>query len=587
MIGIYLTGIIVLILLELNKNSLWGWAAAAAVLAGYAFLYRKVLIRKRGLLKAAGLVCLAALSALIVFLTPGPYRLRPAVEGKDVAATEIITVKQGQLRGSVTADGAVEIFTGVPYAKPPVGDLRWKEPQDPEPWEGILEADHYAPMSFQPDSGKLYGSLADIIGYHDYQITAKDNFRDVMSEDSLYLNIWKPAGEIHDAPVLVYVHGGSLMTGQPWYADYSGEGLARDGVIVVNMGYRLGVFGFLADPQLAEESENGTTGNYGLLDQVMALEWVRDNIAAFGGDPDNVTLAGESAGSACVSALCTSPLAKGLFVRAVGESSTTTAPQPAHSFRSLNEAFRAGEKTKEMLGVSSVEELRALPAEQLVSATDLNHHITVDGYVLTETPYESYQKGIHNETAILNGYNRTEGKLFLLMDRTDLKNYETKIRNVFGTYADEVLELYPASASKEAASNWEEIYSVIYFSYGHACWTRQALANDIPVYAYWFTKDNRRLGANHGGEEVYFYGNIPEDSRLYDDSDRQLGDTMKQYFLNFIRTGDPNGDSLPEWEPVSDPEVIFELGTNIGTVWEKYIKLYHILDEMQGFERGG
>ena len=179
----------------------------------------------------------------------------------------------------------MEVYAGIPYAKPPVGELRWREPQDPEPWEGVLAADHFAPMSMQPQNAAWYSSMAQIIGYHDYEISLDDNFRDLNSEDALYLNIWKPAGEQENLPVLVYIHGGSLQTGQPWYADYSGEGLARKGVIVVNMGYRLGVFGFLADEELMAESPNGTTGNYGLLDQIKALEWVRDNIAAFGGDP--------------------------------------------------------------------------------------------------------------------------------------------------------------------------------------------------------------------------------------------------------------------------------------------------------------
>ncbi len=582
MAWIILTGIVFAALLELNKNSITGWALALAVFAGYLLLYRMVLRRQRWWLRAGGFLLFAGALAAVLVLTPPPYRQRPAVTGKEPAVTDVITVEQGQLTGLTAADGLYEVYAGIPYALPPVGELRWKEPQDPGPWEGVFRADHFAPMSYQPDNGRLYGSLADIIGYHDYKITLQDNYRDMMSEDSLYLNIWKPAGEVHDAPVLVYVHGGSLMTGQPWYADYSGAGLAAVGVIVVNMGYRLGVFGFYADPDLAAESPAGTTGNYGLLDQIKALEWVRDNIRAFGGDPDNVTLAGESAGSACVSALCTSPLAKGLFRRVIGESSTTVAPQPAHSFRSLEAAYRAGKATRESFGAASLADMRKIPAEALVAATDAHHHITVDGYVLAETPYESYAKGIHNEEAILHGYNLTEGRLFLIMDRTTLKNYRQKVERYFGEYADEVLAMYPAADDREAAAAWEKIYSVIYFSYGHHCWSGLAEENGIPVFEYLFTKDNKRLGANHGGEEVYFYGNIPADSRLYDESDRELGKAMKQYFRNFIFSGDPNGEGLPAWEEAADPDVIFELGDTIGPVKEPDTGLYRILDKMQG-----
>ncbi|MBE6990336.1 MAG: carboxylesterase family protein [Ruminococcaceae bacterium] len=584
MIGLIVVGVVFLTLLEFNKNSLWGWVLALAVLAGFFFLRKNVLLDKPWLLRFGSWVGLIAVLTVVLACTQGPFLLRPAVEGRNPAVTEIVTVAQGQLTGVTTGDGAVEVYAGIPYAKPPVGELRWKEPQDPEPWEGVLAADHFAPMGMQPSNGAIYGSLADIIGYHDYTVTTKDNCRDVMSEDSLYLNIWKPAGKVTDAPVLVYIHGGSLMTGQPWYADYSGAGLARDGVIVVNMGYRLGVFGFFADPALAAESPSGTTGNYGLLDQIKALEWVRSNIAAFGGDPDNVTIAGESAGSACVTALCTSPLAKGLFRRAIGESSTVTAPEPAHSYRTLEEAYAAGAATKEKLGAASLKELRDIPAEQLVAATNQHHHITVDGCVLTESPYESYQKGIHNEEAILHGYNRTEGALFILFDNAKLKNYEQKVRDYFGRRADEVLALYPAATDAEARTNWIDIYSAAIFTHGHYCWTRQALAEDIPVYAYWFTKDNGRLGGNHGGEEAYFYGNIPNGSKLYDESDRTLGEIMHGYFRNFIATGDPNGEGLPRWEAVSDPGRIFELGASVGETDEPYAALYPILDAMQGWQ---
>ena len=475
-----LFALIVLSALELNKNTLLGWGLALVLLLGYA-----VWRAKKPSVLPVRLCCFALLLAALfgVFRhTEGPVRLHPAVEGKNGGVTEIVTVSDGQLTGVYTADRAVEVYAGIPYAAPPLGELRWREPQDPKPWEGVLAADSFAPMAMQPQNSPLYSSLSQIIGYHDYKITLTDNFREPNSEDALYLNIWKPAGDREGLPVLVYVHGGSLQTGQPWYADYSGEGLARKGVIVVNMGYRLGVFGFLAAEELQAESPNGTTGNYGLLDQIKALEWVRDNIAAFGGDPDNVTLAGESAGSACVSALCTSPLAKGLFRRAIGESSTVTAPRPAHSFRSLDSALETGAETMERFGCASIEEMRALSAETLAVAADVNHHMTVDGYVLTQTPYEAYRKGEHNEEAILHGFNAQEGGPFLLMSRTGLKNFESRVRGYFGDCADEVLALYAPATDKEASAMWTDIYSAFFFTHGHACWDRQAAASSIPSY---------------------------------------------------------------------------------------------------------
>ena len=575
-----LFALIVLALLEFNKNMVIGWVLAVILLASYALLRTHISKRVLRLLCFLLLVCLLT---GILFLTVGPVKRHPAVEGGNGGVTDIVTVADGELTGVYTADRAVEVYAGIPYAAPPVGDLRWREPQDPEPWEGVLAADSFAPMSMQVQNSVIYSSLAQIIGYHDYKVSLDDNYRDANSEDALYLNIWKPAGAQEKLPVLVYIHGGSLQTGQPWYADYRGEGLARKGVIVVNMGYRLGVFGFLATEELQKESPNGSTGNYGLLDQIKALQWVQNNISAFGGDPDNVTLAGESAGSACVTALCTSPLAKGLFRRAIGESSTVTAPKPTHSFRLMDQALATGRETMARFSCTSIEELRRVDAKTLVAAADTNHHMTVDGYVLTQTPYEAYQKGEHNEEAILQGFNSLEGVPFILFSDADMKNYENRVRSYFGSYADEVLSLFPASTDEEAKNNWIDIYSAIFFTHGHYCWTRQAIANGIPAYEYYFSKENGRLGPWHSGEEVYCYGNIPADSRLYDSSDRELADLFSSYFANFAATGDPNGEGLPAWEMSTDGTQLMELGENVGMTEDRFLAIDRILDRMQDF----
>ena len=571
-----------LALLELNKNALWTWPLSLLLFLCYGLLRRGPLKGKPFFLRLAAFAGFAVLLGMLVRFGPGPYRMRPAAEGAK-GKTDVVHIAQGDLTGVYTADGAVEVYAGIPYAKPPIGPLRWREPADPEPWDGVLAADHFAPMSMQPRNSELYNSLAQIIGYHDYVFRLDDNVRDPVSEDSLYLNIWKPAGQQEKLPVLVYIHGGALQTGQPWYEDYRGEGLAREGVLVVNMGYRLGVFGFLADEELAEESPNGTTGNYGLLDQIQALKWVRDNIEAFGGDPENVTIAGESAGSACVSALCTSPLAKGLFRRAIGESSTVTAPEPAHSFRLLDTALETGARTKARFGAQTIEELRQVDAKTLAAAADINHHITIDGYVLRETPYESYRKGQFNEEALLHGFNAGEGTPFILFDMANSKNYESKVRGYFGDYADAVLALYPASTTKEARDNWIDIYSGIYFTYGHYCWSRQT-ADRIPVYEYFFTKENGRLGPWHSGEEVYCYGNIPTDSPLYDEGDRELSRIMLQYWKNFIVSGDPNGEGVPQWERSDGGENLMELGESPRMVRDPFLDLYSIFDRMSGFD---
>ena len=576
---------IMLAVLELNKNTVWGFVLLLLVTAGFYTAHRFIVKRKnKWYLRLCVWLAWLGLFCGVLFLTWPPVQAVPAVSVKNPEKTEIITLSQGDLQGVYNADKSVEVYAGIPYAKPPVGELRWKEPQDAEPWEGVLLADHFAPMGMQPRNLPIYYSLAQIIGYHDYKITLDDNYTEPVSEDSLYLNIRKPAGKLSKAPVLVYVHGGSLQTGQPWYADYSGEGLAKEGVITVNMGYRLGIFGYFADEELAAESTNGTTGNYGMLDQIKALEWVRDNISAFGGDPDNVTLAGESAGAASVSALCTSPLAKGLFRRVILESSTTASVHPPHSFRTLDEALETGKATKEKLGCSTVAELRALSAEQLVDEAQAHHHMTVDGYALTETPYESYQKGVHNEEAILHGYNEEESAAFIMFDRANMKNYEQKIRAYFGEYSDDLLKLYPASTDEEADLYWAEIYGAVFFDYPHYCLNRLAAQNDIPVYEYLFAKKNGRIGNWHSGEEVYCYGNIPDDSTLYDSRDRELSAQMLGYWKSFSENGDPNAGGLPEWKENRGSDSVMYFGDTTEMMSEREHALFEILDKFDGWK---
>lgn len=567
----------------LNKSALFGLillvAVTAAFYVGHFFMVKKD--KKRGL-RALLWIGWVAIFVGLIFLSWPSTKAVPATEGKDLAKTGIVTVTDGKLQGVYNEDNSVMIYAGIPYAKAPVGDLRWKAPQDPEPWEGVLQADTFAPMSMQPTNLPIYDSLAQIVGYHDYRPKVSETVAPV-SEDALYLNVWSPASGGENLPVLVYVHGGSLQTGQTWYQDYNGEGLAKKGVIVVNMGYRLGIFGFLANEELAAEDPHHSTGNYGLLDQIKALEWVRDNIAAFGGDPNNVTLAGESAGSASVSALCTSPLASGLFKRVIMESSTVASIDPPHSFRSYDEALAAGTETLKKYGCNSIAELRALPAKKLVGAADDHHHITVDGYVLTETPYESYKKGAHNENAILHGYNSEESGPFLIFGKASLKNYNDRFRALFGDRADDALALYPAKNDKEAAANWAEVFGAAYFDYPHYCLNRLAASNGIPTYQYYFSKTNGRLGPWHSGEEVYFYNTIPSNSKLYSDRDRELSGQMSDYFVNFIKSGDPNGDNLPVWERNLSSDRVMSFGDTTEMADEKKHELFAIFDEIEGW----
>lgn len=575
--------LLMLTVLELNKNTVLGFVLLLIAAVVFLTLYYRVLRKHRWWWSAFGWLAFFGCFAAVLACTWPPVRPVPAYEGRTPVYTETVHLRDGDVRGVLVRDGKAELYAGIPYAAPPVGDLRWREPADPAPWEGVLDADHFAPMFAQPTHLPIYNSLSQIIGYHDYRISLSDNYIPPVSEDALYVNVWKPAGEQKDLPVLVYVHGGSLQTGQPWYADYSGAGLAaQQGMIVVNLGYRLGVFGFLADEELAKESPNGTTGNYGLLDQIKALEWVRDNIAAFGGDPEQVTLAGESAGAASVSALCTSPLAKGLFHYAILESSTVVSIEPPHSFRLFDEALASGRELKARHGVSSVAELRAIPAEQLLDEAYTQHHITIDGYVLSETPYESYKKGAHNELAMLHGYNSEESGPFILFGHASMKDYEQRVRSYFKEYADDVLRLYAPATDAEADSYWAQIYGAVFFNYPHYCLNRLEAALGVPCYEYYFSKSNGRLGPWHSGELIYCYGNVPDNSPLFDDGDRALMRTLNGYFRNFAASGDPNGEGLPVWEQSKDSTRVLELGTSVGMTDEKYLALYAIMDRMQG-----
>ena len=566
--------LLALLFLELNKNTLLGWALTVLIIFIYVLMTK--VYKVNGFLIL--LLCLV-LFVITVFVSWPPYRNVPAVKNKNPKPSEVITTTYGKIRGVLNKDESVAVFAGIPYAKPPVGELRWKEPQDPSYHEGTLITDHFMPVSMQERSSTIYNSLVHLLVYNDYKISLDDNYQEAISEDSLYLNIWKPNKDVKDLPVMVFVHGGSLQNGTASSNDYNGENFAREDVVFVTLTYRLGIFGFLADEQLMAESANNSTGNYGLLDVIKALEWINKNIAYFGGDPNNITLGGESAGSALVSAVCTSPLSKGLFNRVVLESSTVASEVPPHSYRQLDAALASGKDLKERYGVSDINELRKMDAKDLVKEAATQHHMTVDGYALIEDPCLSYKKGIHNEEAILHGYNSKESGPFILFQQADMNNYEEKIRRYFGDYTDRVLALFPATNDKEARENWATIYSVIYFNYSHYCLNRLAVENNIPVYEYYFSRENGAIGPWHSGEMAYLYNNLPSGTIAYNSKDMQLSKAMSSYLLNYIKTGDPNGEGLEKWPQNLDSKTMLNFDENIGLCEEKMLDFYALLDE--------
>ena len=582
------------VLLELGKNTLLGWFLAPALFAAFLVLHGKLLSAKKLPMRILSWVAFVLVLCATFLLSSPPEKQTPAVDVKHPAQTEIVTVKQGQVRGVKNKDESVEVFAGIPYAAPPVGDLRWKAPQPPEKWDDVRECDTFAPMSMQPRNHPIYETLLQLVGFHRFAITPKDNYLDAMSEDSLYLNIWRPAKVTKNTPVLFFIHGGSLMTGKTWYTEYNGEAFAQKGVIVVNCAYRLGVFGYYANKELQEEDEHGSTGNYGLLDQIAALQWVHDNIASFGGDPDNITIAGESAGSSSVNALCVSPLAKGLFKRAIAESSGISGKAPYHSYRTLRGAMNTGMEIMAEFGGGMVEDLRKLPAKELVKTKFKNDSMCADGYAIIEDPYYTYLKNENNEEALLNGFNAHEAAVFTYPYKVNADTYADALSDVLGSHAEKAVKLYPAEeldknyrlalveAGGSAKGSFNKIVSAAWIGYSHYVWSNAMADEGKDVYLYYFTKDNGSLGSNHAGELPYAYGNLRYHANLYDETDFALTEAMQQYWINFIKTGDPNGKGLPEWPRFNDDRTkVMELGTNIAVTELPDQKLFTILDTYQ------
>ena len=495
--------------------------------------------------------------------------------------TEAVSVTGGDVRGIYNKDGTIEIFAGIPFAAPPVGDRRWKEPQNVIPWEGVLEADTFAPMAMQKKKTALYNFLFQL-----YTHSKKDRtFNGPQSEDCLYLNVWKPVEKAPEGgwPVLVYVHGGSLMSGQSWYSKYDGENLARNGIVFVSIAYRTGVFGYFADKDLAAESEYGTTGNYGLLDQIKALEWVHNNIAAFDGDVNNVTIAGESAGSSSVNALCATPLTKGYFRRAIGESSSVIQQTPPHTFRTMEAALKMGNDIKAEFNCQNVEELRAVPAEKLIQTKYANNSMTVDGYALPETPYEIYKKGENHEEALLNGFNKQEAFGFTYFTKVNKKNIATLLEPSLKDNTDAFLSKYDHSKNnKQVKELYNDVFSAYCFTYPHECWSKTVEAQGKPVYEYYFSRDNNEIGTYHSGEMVYAYRNVPR-TRNYKPYDYELEEIISSYWLNFVKTGNPNGNDtngvpLPQWQTTAESNgLLMEFGDTCGMIEDPFGYIYEYI----------
>ncbi len=595
-IGIILIAVLYFAVLELSKNILISFAIG--IIAVAAMIGLRIYLKKKNLLTVRNriLMWIAFLAVLYInyTLTPPPYKNVPAVDNKNPDVTSVVSIAQGDLTGVYNADHSVKVYAGIPYAKAPVGDLRFKEPQAPDSWEGVRACDEFGPIAMQSRSSVIMDSLSHILGWHDYQVKIGDEYLEAMSEDCLYLNVFAPedAGD-EPLPVIFYIHGGSLSTGHSSYTEYRGEDLAKRGVIFVNFAYRLGVFGYYTADDLKAESANGTTGNYGLLDQIAALQWVYDNIEAFGGDPERITIAGESAGASSVNALCVSPLTEGLFTYAIAESSGIVAYTPYHTLRTYDEAIEQGDIVRKEFNVSSSDELRNIPAEELLTTSSKQTSMTIDGYALTEMPYLTYQKGENHEQALLNGFNVKESDAFLLNTEATSENYVSLLEEDLGSYASEMAKVVPADSPQrdqhfivdamgDAKGALNICYSALWFSYSHYVWNNYLMAQNVPCYEYYFSKTNDVLSNYHAGELPYAYGNLWRHPGLYSEKDYELSEIMQQYWVNFAKTGNPNGDGLPEWKMrTADQDKLLQLDTEIKMIDNPNAELYKIIDMYQ------
>ena len=580
-----LVGAVMIFYIDLaNGSIIWLFVGIAVYVL---FIVLRILFRNKKMFIRQIAYAVLFVGILVIMLFAHPKVIvKPAVVSDNLVKTEVLTVSGGKIQGVYNNDKDVEVYTGIPYAKAPVGELRWKEPQDYGSWSEVMDCSYFKSRAMQPSSNTVMSSLVDLYAEKGWHPDFREETVQDMSEDCLYLNVWKPKNATN-APVLVYIHGGSLTSGTAAHDNYNGEAMAKKGVIMVTIAYRLGIFGYLALDELANESANHTTGNYGLLDQVKALKWVHDNATYFGGNKDNITIAGESAGSSSVSALCATPLAKGLFNKAIGESSSLVVKTAPHTFRELKDAKDTGNDILKEFNCKNVSELRQVDAKKLVKTQYKNDCMTVDGYALPKTPYEIYEAHENNEEALLNGFNVLESDGFVvplyLFSPTNKNNILERLEDVFGkNVAKKIYDQYEQRIEENAFEAFNEIISVYWFMHPHYSWTKMAHESGVKVYRYQFTKENGYYGTYHSGEIIYAYGNVEKSTynNRYNEEDIELSRKMLTYWANFCKTGNPNDEELPQWLEYQDgSKDLMELGSRLGMKEDPYNNLYPLIDE--------
>ncbi len=472
------------------------------------------------------------------------------------------TIENGQIEGNFDVKSNIKTFFGIPFAKPPVGDLRWKAPQALANWNGVKETKKF---SARPVQKLVFGDM-----------NSRSNG---LSEDCLYLNVWTPANRnTKNLPVLLYYYGGGNSAGDGSEPRYDGESMAKKGIVVVTCNYRLNIFGFLAHPELSTEAPYKASGNYGMLDQAAALKWVQKNITAFGGDPKHITLAGESAGSVAVSMQMSSPLSRGLIAGAIGESGAGTPPTMAPI--TLADGEKTGVEFMKKAGVKTIKDFRALSTKDVYEIFDesklFGFPIVIDGYFLPKSMNDIFNAKEQAQVPLLVGWNSAEipGQAFMQGQPYKEENFINRVKKEYPKDFEEVLKLYPYSSEKEIELSATALASDRFISYSTWKWADLQLKNSSqPVYRYLYSKLRPALvdknlasglaggtvksegntapaavGAPHACEIEYCMGNLPlVKEYVWTADDFKVSETMQNYFANFIKTGNPNGGSLPNW----------------------------------------
>jgi para-nitrobenzyl esterase len=518
------------------------------------------------------------------------------------AGPDRVKTANGTVEGTGAAANGVRAFKGIPFAAPPVGELRFAAPAPVKSWTGVKETKAFGPRCMQ---ASLFGDM---------------NFRsNGMGEDCLYLNVWTPAKTGREKlPVLVYFFGGGFMAGDGSEPRYDGESMAGKGIVALTVNYRLGVFGFFAHADLTKASPHHASGNWALLDQNAALRWVRDNIEAFGGDPKRVTIAGESAGSIAVSAQMASPLSKDLIAGAIGESGSILG---ALSAGPLAAAEEQAAKFLTAAGVADMAALRAMPADQLLAAAGKpgtpRFGPVVDGYFFPEPPPAIFAAGKQALVPLLAGWNSEEMNARMVLGREEptTENFVKAVERLYGGDAPAVLKAWTPGSDVEVPDTATDLASARFIAYSTWKWIDACAATGHkPVYRYYYSRPRPKMrpemgnatpglaggvirgngnaappppakGAVHSAEIEYAMGNLAT-NQVYDwtPEDHAVSRTMQAYFANFVKTGNPNGKGLPEWPAVKAGEAAGFLRIDVETKAQKeaHRERYLVLDSLSG-----